>query len=198
VTSSSHAVNINHHTSGAKSLRAPAASARVGEKLVLADGTTLLLRPLSRDDRDEMLGLFERLSDESRWRRYLSPKPSLSPRELDYFTDIDHVTHEAFAAVDERDGSFAGVARYVRHAGTEPIAELAVEVADEMQRRGIGTALCDCVIERAQINGLRLLTGTTLWNNHAARSLLRGLGFQTRRSQGREIELELALEASAA
>jgi RimJ/RimL family protein N-acetyltransferase len=173
------------------------ASGHARDALVLSDGTRLRLRPLTRDDRDGLLSLFHRLSEESRWRRFMSPKPTLAPRELDYLTDIDHVAHEAFAAVDERDGSLAGVARYVRHAGRGCSAELAVEVADELQRRGIGTALCLRVVERARENGLTVLTATALWNNQPARRLLRCLGFHARRSQGREIELALVLDAPA-
>jgi RimJ/RimL family protein N-acetyltransferase len=171
------------------------ASGHARDELVLSDGTRLRLRPLTRDDRDGLLSLFDRLSEESRWRRFMSPKPTLAPRELDYLTEIDHVAHEAFAAVDERDGSLAGVARYVRHAGAECSAELAVEVADELQRRGIGTALCLRVVERARENGLTVLTATALWSNQPARRLLRRLGFHARRSQGREIELALVLDA---
>jgi RimJ/RimL family protein N-acetyltransferase len=167
------------------------------DELVLSDGTRLRLRPLTREDRDGLLSLFHRLSDESRWRRFMSPKPTLAPRELDYLTDVDHVAHEAFAAVNERDGSLAGVARYIRHPGTETTAELAVEVADELQRRGIGTTLCSRVIERAQDNGFTVLTAATLWNNLPARRLLRRLGFHACRSQGREIELTLMLGRGA-
>jgi RimJ/RimL family protein N-acetyltransferase len=169
----------------------------VRDELVLADGTRLRLRPLARDDRDGFLLLFHRLSEESRWRRFMSPKPHLAPRELDYLTDVDHVAHEAFAAIDERDGSLVGVARYIRHVESECCAELAVEVADEFQRRGIGTALCTRVIERAQANGFATLTATALWNNLPARRLLRRLGFHARRSQGREIELALVLGGAA-
>ncbi|HET7048867.1 MAG TPA: GNAT family N-acetyltransferase [Solirubrobacteraceae bacterium] len=175
---------------------AAGASGPARDELLLSNGTRLRLRPLTPDDRDGLLSLFHRLSEESRWRRFMSPKPTLAPRELDYLTDIDHVAHEAFAAVDERDGSLAGVARYVRHAGTECSAELAVEVADELQRRGIGTALCIRVIERAGENGLTVLTATALWSNQPARRLLRRLGFHARRSQGREIELALALDGA--
>ncbi|MGZ4184503.1 MAG: N-acetyltransferase family protein [Solirubrobacteraceae bacterium] len=173
---------------------APGGDGRTRDELVLVDGTRLRLRPLTREDHDGLLSLFHRLSEESRWRRFMSPKPRLAPRELDYLTDIDHVAHEAFAAVDERDGSLVGVARYIRHAGSECSAELAVEVADELQRRGIGTALCARVIARARDNGFTVLTATTLWNNQAARRLLRRLGFHACRSQGREIELALVLD----
>lgn len=191
VPSSSHVMNEFGQMTEVMRSGVDRASAR--DALVLSDGTRLRLRPLTRDDRDGLLCLFHRLSAESRWRRFMSPKPSLAPRELDYMTDIDHVAHEAFAAVDERDGSLVGVARYVRHTGTETTAELAVEVADELQRRGIGTALCMRVIERAQENGFTVLTATALWENQPARRLLRGLGFLARRSQGREIELALVL-----
>jgi RimJ/RimL family protein N-acetyltransferase len=194
VSPSSHVMNEFRQTTEVR--RGDVARAHARDELLLSDGTRLRLRPLTREDRDGLLSLFHRLSDESRWRRFMSPKPTLAPRELDYMTDIDHVAHEAFAAVDERDGSLVGVARYVRHTGTETTAELAVEVADELQRRGIGTALCMRVIERAQENGFTVLTATALWSNQPARRLLRNLGFLARRSQGREIELGLVLSTA--
>ena len=96
-------------------LRAAAESSRraVTEPLVLADGRRLNIRPVEREDRVRLRRLFMRLSPESRYRRYLSPKPELTERELAYLVDIDHVHHEALAAVDETDGSFVAVARYV-------------------------------------------------------------------------------------
>ncbi len=159
----------------------------------LADATTIRLRPLGREDRDGVAGLFHRLSPESRHRRYLSPKPELTRRELTYLTDIDHVRHEAIAAVDERDGSIVGIARYVQVPGQAGVAELAVEVADEFQNRGVGTALTEITVQRARANEVALLTAIALWENSAARSLLRRFGFRTRASRGREIEFQLAL-----
>lgn len=196
LASSSQPMNELGPTTGVRRELVAEAPEHARDTLVLADGTLLVLRPLTRDDREGMLGLFHRLSDESRWRRFLSPKPGLSPRELDYLTNVDHVAHEAFAAVDGRDGSIAGVARYIRHNGIDSAAELAVEVADELQHQGIGTALSARVVERARANGFSLLTATTLWNNQPARALLRRLGFHARRSQGREIELELSLDGT--
>jgi hypothetical protein len=43
-----------------------------------------------------------RLGAESRRRRFLTGKTRLSERELTYFTDIDHVHHEAVTAIDCR------------------------------------------------------------------------------------------------
>jgi RimJ/RimL family protein N-acetyltransferase len=178
-------------------LHGPSASCALEDGLTLADGTRLLLRPLSTDDRAGLAALFARLTPESRYRRFLSPKPELTPRELTYFTDIDDRRHEAFAAVDPRDGSIVGVGRYVHDADRAGVAAVAVEVVDELQGMGIGTALASHTVRRARANGFALLTATTLWANRPARALLRRLGFQARGSDGGVIELELELSSTS-
>ena len=165
--------------------------------LYAAGDTRLRLRPLDRTDSDGFAALFHRLSLESRHRRYLSPMNKLTAAQLAYLTDIDHLKHEAIAAVDERDGSIVGVARYAAGGGQARIAEVAVEVLDEFQNRGIGTALTEATVARARANGFELLTATTLWDNWPARSLLRRLGFRTRSSHGREIDLQVVLNPSS-
>jgi RimJ/RimL family protein N-acetyltransferase len=172
----------------------PASPSEPTDALVVADGTRLRLRPIGSDDRDGLAALFARLSPESRYRRFLSPKPELTPRELSYLTDIDHIHHEAVAAVNHRDGSIVGIGRYVHVADRPGVAELAVEVADELQNMGIGTALARRTVQRARDNGFALLTATTLWENRPARALLRRVEFRARASQGSEIELELELD----
>lgn len=122
------------------------------------------------------------------------PKRELTPRELVYLTDLDHVTHEAIAAVDQRDGSIVGVARYAQFADRVDVADVAFTVVDELQGMGIGTVLARCLVDRAHANGFTLLTATTLWENRPARALLRGLRFRARASHSGEIELELELE----
>jgi GNAT superfamily N-acetyltransferase len=161
--------------------------------LMLADGTRVLLRPIGREDREGLAALFTRLTPESRHRRFLSPKHELTPRELVFFTDIDHVGHEAIVALDQRDGSIVGVARYVCIGDRAGVVELAVVVADELHRLGIGTALARRAVWRASANGFALMTATTLRENRPARALLRRLGFRARASSSREIEFDLQL-----
>jgi RimJ/RimL family protein N-acetyltransferase len=151
---------------------------------------------VSAADRAGIAALFSRLSAESRHRRFLAPKHELTDRELGFFTDIDHVRHEALAAVDRRDNSVVGVARYVQYADRPLTAEVAFEVADDWQRIGIGSALVDRLIDRARTNGLDRLSARTRWENVPARALLRRLGFHARFSEGGEVELELAIESS--
>jgi GNAT superfamily N-acetyltransferase len=180
----SHSGNVSpvmdrdHQTSdiltGAKPAIVLAPCARAGTE-VLADGTLIRIEPLRRGDRSAVIGLFARLSPESRLRRFFSPKPSLSEREVTFLTDVGRIEHAAMAAVDVRDGSVLGIAH-------------------DVQRRGIGTALMLRLIACAQSNGFHLLTATTLWENRPARALMRSTGFQARASSGTEIELALELE----
>jgi RimJ/RimL family protein N-acetyltransferase len=151
------------------------------------------IRPLEPSDRAGVAALFKRLSPESRRQRFLGPKPVLSERELTYLTTVDHHRHEALAAIDRRDGSIVGVARYASEPDRPDAADGAIAVADEHQGRGIGTVLVRCLIARARVNGFSVLSATTLWENKRARALLRGLGFQARGSQGAMIDLELEL-----
>lgn len=154
------------------------------------------MRTVTVADRDRLVAGFDRLSAESRYRRFLGPKPSLSGNELTYLTDIDHRTHAAFAAVDERDGSFLGIARYAVSPG-EPestTADISVVVLDEWQGRGIGTLLAVVAVRAAALNGMHMLTATTFGENRPARALLRLLDFRTVSIGGGLVGLELELD----
>ena len=85
--------------------------AAASDTLTLTIGTRLRFRPLEADDRDALTGQFDRLTPASRRMRFLSSKRDFTHRELACLTDIDHVRHEAIAAVDQRDCSIVAVAR---------------------------------------------------------------------------------------
>jgi RimJ/RimL family protein N-acetyltransferase len=190
-------VASNHQTSDVSVERSSALASRLlvraESRLVLADGRQLSVRAIDARDGASLARLFDRLSPESRYRRFLSPKPRLSARELVHLTAIDHVDHDALAAVDPDDGSIVGVGRYAREASRPWAAHIAVTVADELQGHGIGTALAQLAVERARANGYTLLVATTLWENRPARALLRRLGFCASGSDGAVLELELDL-----
>ena len=157
----------------------------------------LTVRPIRPSDNDALLDLFERMSDRSRRRRFLSTKPSLSTRELAYFTEVDHRRHEALVAVAPG-GCLAGVARYACAPGDDAEADVAFAVADDWQGQGIGTGLARRLIEHARQNGIARLTASTLADNRPAHRLLRGLGFTVHGADSGGVDLELRLEAAAA
>ena len=170
-----------------------AAPATFPDVFILPSGCKLVLRAVQRSDRDRVNELFTRLGEESRYRRFLTPKRELGERELAYLSDIDHVSHEAIAAVDQRDGSFAGIVRVVRRSDWPGAADMAIEVADELHGMGIGSCLAARMLERAGELGFATLTATTLRENPAARRLLKRFGFTPYSGDGREIELQREL-----
>ena len=150
------------------------------------------VRPIDSRDRDAFSAWFGRLSDESRRRRFLGPKPRLSARELSYLTEVDHVTHTALVAVDAT-GQLIGEARYATATLEDRTADFAVTVADEWQGRGVGSRLAARLVVAARANGMTRLTAITLWENGAAIALLHRIGFLRTGYDGDAIEYELAL-----
>jgi elongation factor P--beta-lysine ligase len=104
----------------------------------LRDGVRVTLRPIAPGDKPLVAASFERLSEESRYRRFFTTENELSAAELAYFVDVDHHDHEAIIAIDPLSGEALGVARYVRLKDDAEVAEVAVIVADDWQRRGLG------------------------------------------------------------
>lgn len=157
----------------------------------LGDGSPITIRPIRPDDRRGLAEGFRRLSPESRYRRFFTSKASLGRRELDYLTEIDHHDHEALLAIDPASGDGVGVARYVR---TGPgVAEPAIVVADDWQRRGVGTALLLALIERARAEGIVRFEAPVLASNRDAIRVLEHVGEATRSQSGSELVLTIDL-----
>jgi nucleotide-binding universal stress UspA family protein/RimJ/RimL family protein N-acetyltransferase len=157
----------------------------------LDHGARVVIRRIAPEDRQALVAAFERLSPESRYRRFFAPVAKLSERELDYLTLVDHHDHEALIAADEATGDCVGVARFVR---TEPdVAEPAIVVADDWQGRGLAGHLLDALVERARAEGIRRFVAPVLADNAAAIRTLERLGETTREAMGREVQLSIAL-----
>jgi GNAT superfamily N-acetyltransferase len=125
------------------------------------------LRPVDAPLLDE---LHAGLSPRSRYQRYHGPKPTLSPRERAYLAATDGRDHVALVALDAH-GAPIGVARYVRE--TPESADIAVEVIDAWQRRGLGSALLARLAPRAAAAGVSRFTATVLFSTGLRRALVR-------------------------
>ena len=119
------------------------------QRVTTSGGVELSIRQVRPDDTRLIAEGIERLSPESRYRRFFRPLDRLSERDLVYLTEIDHTDHEALVAIDPETGALVGVARYVR--GAEPhLAEVSVAVGDPWQHCGVATALLERLVERAR------------------------------------------------
>jgi ribosomal protein S18 acetylase RimI-like enzyme len=154
------------------------------------DGVTI--RPLRDGDRDTVASLFDRLGLASREKRFCGAKPRLTDGDLALLARVDGNHHVLVGYVDG-DPWPAGMARLVRD-GTA--AEVAFEVADEYQGRGIGSILARELAADARAAGIRQLVATVCGENDRMVSVLKRIGETlTVRWQGRERELVASLEA---
>jgi GNAT superfamily N-acetyltransferase len=140
----------------------------------LRDGSRVRIRQGHRSDRELLLRGFERLSPESRYRRFLAPMQKLTESTVRYLAEIDHHDHEAMIALDDhREG--IGIARYVRDPDHPDMPEVAVTVIDDWQGRGLGTLLLEVVSARARAEGITRFTALMLATNKAMMDLLQEL-----------------------
>jgi RimJ/RimL family protein N-acetyltransferase len=160
-------------------VKPPNVAARTSQ-VTLKDGSRVLLRPGLPTDRSLLAREFERLSPESRYRRFFAPMKTMSPSLLDYLTSMDYVDHFAWAALSAEPGPQGepqglGVSRYVRLADPEA-AEMAVTVIDDWQGKGLGRILLDALVFEALENGITRLEGDVLVENRPMQELLRRTG----------------------
>ena len=165
------------------------------KRVVVGNSLELLLRPVRPDDKRLLAQAFERLSPESRYRRFFAPLDRLSDSDLRYLTEVDHHDHEALAAINPENGMIVGVARYIR--SDQPSeAEVAVVVGDPWQGQGVATALLQELVRRAREEGIDHFVALVMSDNTEALDLFRHLapgGSHVRRSASGHTELVMAL-----
>jgi GNAT superfamily N-acetyltransferase len=164
------------------------------EHVTLRDGSEVLIRPVRPEDKPLFVAGWSHLSDESVRRRFLSSRHELSVNELAFFTEIDHVDHEAIGALDAAIREGIGVARYVRDRERPHVAEAAVIVVDAWQGRGLGGKLLRRLTARATENRIRLFTASLYASNDAMLTLFEQLGaVDVTRRDGAVIEINVEL-----
>jgi GNAT superfamily N-acetyltransferase len=139
------------------------------------------LRDIRPEDKQALVRFHERLSPESRYRRYHAAKNELTAGDLRYLTEVDGHRHVAVVA-EGADGEFAGVARSVAIDEAGRSAELAIVVRDDIQAAGVGAQLVAELQRRAAREGFGHLVAEVQADNHRALRFFQGLGARQRGS----------------
>jgi RimJ/RimL family protein N-acetyltransferase len=170
---------------------------RARERVTLRDGSVVFIRPIRASDKAALLRGFERLSPESRYKRFLTPMTTLDSKLLRYLTEVDHHNHEALVA-EAAGGEPVGVARYISLRDEPGAAEVAVAVVDHWQGKGIGTELLHRLEERALAEGVERFVAICLADNRNMLGLLEEIGpKQIRHRENGVVDMEIALPATA-
>lgn len=149
------------------------------EKAVLRDGHAVTLRLVRATDKELLRRGFERMSPESRYRRFFAAKKTLSDAELVYLTELDGLNHFAIAATingSEGTEEGVGIARFIRSTAEPRDAEAAVAVVDDWQNRGLGSLLLARLVAAARERGIERFEARALADNAPLRDVLSPLG----------------------
>lgn len=155
-------------------------------------GPELLVRPLKHGDTVTVQALFDRLGEAARRARFNGQKHRLGEQELRWLATVGPNHHVLVAYVDG-DSEPVAIARLVRSGGS---AEVAFEVADAYQGRGIGSALMQELVTDACAAGIVEVTALVRSDNPAALAVLqRALGQLEVRFEGPEMVVRAPLPA---
>lgn len=168
--------------------------------VVLRDGGTARIRPITVDDADRLVSFYEQVSDESKYYRFFAPYPRLSAKDVHRFTHHDFVDRVGLAATIG--GEFIATVRYDRigadgtpATGPADEAEVAFLVQDAHQGRGVASALLEHIAAVARERGIRRFAAEVLPANTKMIKVFRDAGYTQKRSfEDGVVRLEFDLE----
>ncbi|MCO4697731.1 GNAT family N-acetyltransferase [Streptomyces sp. RO-S4] len=169
--------------------------------VVLRDGGTARIRPITAGDAERLVSFYEQVSDESKYYRFFAPYPRLSAKDVHRFTHHDFVDRVGLAATIG--GEFIATVRYDRiGAGGRPAsgaeadeAEVAFLVQDAHQGRGVASALLEHIAAVARERGIRRFAAEVLPANTKMIKVFTDAGYTQKRSfEDGVVRLEFGLE----
>jgi len=163
--------------------------------VLLSDGRTAKLRAIRPDDAPALREFGEKLSPETVYFRFFTPRKRISDEEVAHFVTVDYRDRLALVAIV--DGELVAVARYDRTpaqsgdgAARSPAdgpgqierdkvteAEVAFVVRDDQQGRGLGTVMLEHLASAAVARGIGRFVADTLADNHRMIGVFRSAGF---------------------
>ncbi|MFF9155824.1 GNAT family N-acetyltransferase [Streptomyces sp. NPDC014846] len=168
--------------------------------VVLRDGGTARIRPITADDADRLVSFYEQVSDESKYYRFFAPYPRLSAKDVHRFTHHDFVDRVGLAATIG--GEFIATVRYDR-IGADGMpasapadeAEVAFLVQDAHQGRGVASTLLEHIAAVARERGIRRFAAEVLPANTKMIKVFTDAGYTQKRSfEDGVVRLEFDLE----
>ncbi len=161
--------------------------------VVLRDGGVVHLRPIRPDDAPAVEAFHAGQSAESIYLRFFAPLQRLSERDLRRFTTVDHVDRVGLVAT--LGDSIVGIGRYDRT--EDATAEVAFNISDAHQGRGIGSVLLEHLAAAARERGVRRFVADVLPQNRRMIDVFGEAGYTVRhRYEDGVIALEFDISPS--
>lgn len=161
---------------------------------ILADGTSLLIRPIKPEDEEKHFAFFHSLSRQTNYYRFFSYRKKLSHEQITRFTQIDYDREMAIIALVEENGKekTIGVNRLAYYP-QEDRYEFALVVTDDWQDKGVGKILMEKLLYIARDREIKTIYGNILAENSKMIQFCLGFGFKEYRSEGDVVLVKLEL-----
>ncbi|MBW8750913.1 MAG: GNAT family N-acetyltransferase [Propionibacteriales bacterium] len=144
--------------------------------VVLRDGRTAHLRPITPEDAEGLVSFYSKVSAQSKYFRFFAPMPELSEKDVRRFTQVDHHERAAFVlTVAER---IVAVGRYEMTGPGE--AEVAFLVQDAHQGRGIGQLLLEHLAQAARERDIHRFVAEVLPENQRMLQVFHEAGYRVK------------------
>ncbi|WJY36094.1 GNAT family N-acetyltransferase [Streptomyces sp. P9-2B-2] len=145
---------------------------------LLADGSTVRLRPACPQDRGQVLRLYEEMSADNLRSRFFAVSRRSGEQAADRLCAPSDPGHRTLVAV--HGDRLVGVAEY-ETVDDPTSAEIALAVADDFHHRGVGTLLLEHLVHTARENGIAAFTADVLADNHLIHKVFADLGLRVTR-----------------
>ncbi|HTQ88154.1 MAG TPA: GNAT family N-acetyltransferase, partial [Streptosporangiaceae bacterium] len=132
---------------------------------LLADGTTVEIRPAAPDDFDAVKAMHDAMSPDNSYLRFFNM--SRLSAEIEARRICRNPAPGSVALLALADGELAGVASYVPLRDQPDKAEVAFAVADHMHHKGIATLLLEHLVSLARSQPIATFMAKTLGENQA-------------------------------
>ena len=159
--------------------------------VVLRDGTVASLRPIRPADGDALQRFHNAQSDESIYLRFFAPLRRLSDSDVHRFTHVDYVDRVALVVTMREE--IIGIGRFDRIDGRS--AEVAFNISDHYQGKGIGSVLLEHLAAIARDLGIARFTAEVLPQNRKMLAVFSDAGYEvTRRVEDGVVEVGFDIE----
>ncbi|MDN5795118.1 MAG: GNAT family N-acetyltransferase [Intrasporangium sp.] len=160
--------------------------------VVLRDGSVAHIRPITPDDAEALRKFHNAQSEESIYLRFFAPLRELSDRDLHRFTHVDY--HNRVALVSTVGDDIVGVGRFDLLEGTSS-AEVAFNISDRFQGRGIGSVLLEHLAAVAREIGIEKFTAEVLPQNRKMLMVFKDAGYEVvHRVEDGVVDLSFGIE----
>ncbi len=143
--------------------------------VVLRDGSIAHVRPITPSDGDRLRRFHAGQSEESIYLRFFAPMRELSDQDVHRFTHVDY--KERGALVVTVRGAIIGVGRF-DCLPDETVAEVAFNISDHFQGKGVGSVLLEHLAAIAQERGISRFVADVLPQNRKMMKVFIDAGYE--------------------